>query len=1470
MKRVAQRVAAGLVLPLLVLVCGAIGIGAAVLFLPAGHTLLGRAATKWISRRVAGEVEIGGVRGDIWREITLDHVVIRDSAGTVVLSAQQLRAGYILPELLAGRLVFRNVAADSLVLHLAQLRSGRWNYEQVFRIGGGPGGGTPPLIELLNLAIRNGSLRVDVPTTPGPPKRPASRHAAAPAEPEVVAGPEGPMRVYTATDFNADFRMFRISTPTHSPVLAQIINLRTRLSDPEMQILQLTGQMLTASDTLRFVVDSARLPGTRLAGGGAVRWPHGHVLYDFALHANPLDLRDVRWIDPDFPDWTGHTDVTALSVSPTRNEFRLTNLSLGNDSVRATGTLTAITDEHRGLGMRGLDLGLRGVPIGVLEPYLDTLPVAGRLTGQLRASGFLDSLRLDGNLAYADQLVRGHPVSQLLIGGVVHFGGAPGADFQNFQLDDATIPLATVHQLVPSVILPGDLHLVGRLNGPWRDATFVGTAEHHAPNGAVSRLVGTVRLDSRGPVLGVTLNADFDQLSFDALRSGYPDLTPRGGLTGHVVTSGDLDHLAVDANVSGEIGTIRAVGVVTVDAPHFGADSLRLDVQRLDAGAILGHGNATSLNGRVVAQGALDAGVPPRGRLDIALDRSRFGGATVDQVVGVIRAADGIVAVDTGSVVWPAGRVNAHGTLGWNPPDSGTLNVTAVTRSLAPFDSLVRAMTRLAPDTLHPHALDGSARAVLAISGSRTDADVSGTVTASNLVLDDWHAASLTARVSADSFGVVGLAVDAQADTVGLGKHVADHVDMTVSGRLDSLRFGVRAVTLALDADAAGSWQSDSGGTDVRFDRMALTFPRQQWVLGEPLAVAFGPAGFALRSPIALRTLDGSGTIAVRGDLPGRTPGDLDIDVSGLDLADLATVWQRDSTGVSGWATVRLHVGGTTNAPTFQGNAALTGLVAGGVRVPLVNASIDYAARQLRSDVTLWETGQPVLRLNVALPYDLALTSRTERKVAGPLTITGTADSVDMRLLGAMIPAVQQPTGRLDLDIRGSGTWRDPHLQGTVSIHDGGVTLPSLGVRYDRIRARARFDGDSMVVDTLHLGSGEGSLDVTGSARFPELARPALALHAVANNFLAADMPQYLTMRATGSVDLTGEVLHPVLTGSAVTVNQGVLYFADLITKNVIDLGDPANAALVDTTVLRRRGLGNDFASRFLDSLQINNLVFRLGNDVWLRSDEANVQLEGQLTVSKQRKQYLLGGDLNAPRGTYSLKVGVLPSADFTIQSGTVRYERTPDLNADLDLKAQHVVHTAEGESIPIDAEITGTIRVPKVTLNSPGRNLSTRDMVSYLFLGRSSFQVAGSGPGGQQADQYVAQSAGTILLGAATSEFSRAALSGSTGLNMFEIRPGTTPGGLQSGTAPTQLAAGWQLGSRWFVSFDAGFCLVQGASVQSRNFGASIEYRIAREWRFQAAARPVQACITNRAADVFTTLNRYQLGGDLLWQRDY
>ncbi|MBP9897831.1 MAG: translocation/assembly module TamB domain-containing protein, partial [Gemmatimonadales bacterium] len=316
-------------------------------------------------------------------------------------------------------------------------------------------------------------------------------------------------------------------------------------------------------------------------------------------------------------------------------------------------------------------------------------------------------------------------------------------------------------------------------------------------------------------------------------------------------------------------------------------------------------------------------------------------------------------------------------------------------------------------------------------------------------------------------------------------------------------------------------------------------------------------------------------------------------------------------------------------------------------------------------------------------------------------------------------------------------------------------------------------------------------------------------------------------------------------------------------TKDIIDLEDPAYLDLVDTLALRRRRLGAAFQNRFLDSLRIEGLRFRLGTEVWLRSSEANVQLEGSVTIDKVRKQYRLAGTFTAPRGTYTLKIPYLPARDFTVESGTVSYFGSPDLNAELDLQARHIVHTSDGEDVPIVAHIEGSIQVPRLTLSSPGRNLPDRDLISFLMFGIPQGQLGGS----QRAQ--VTSTAQSLLAGAFTGELSR--LATDAGFDLFELRSGILEQRQQQGPSLTQLLAGFQLSRRFFATFNAGFCTGGGSNspVFSRNnLGASLEYRLSREFRLKASAEPVGTCQANTASTLLP--RRYQFGTDLLWEREY
>ncbi|MBW8773319.1 MAG: translocation/assembly module TamB domain-containing protein, partial [Gemmatimonadetes bacterium] len=383
--------------------------------------------------------------------------------------------------------------------------------------------------------------------------------------------------------------------------------------------------------------------------------------------------------------------------------------------------------------------------------------------------------------------------------------------------------------------------------------------------------------------------------------------------------------------------------------------------------------------------------------------------------------------------------------------------------------------------------------------------------------------------------------------------------------------------------------------------------------------------------------------------------------------------------------------------------------------------------RRLQSSIQLWRTGRQALAVDVELPLDLAFTAVDKRAIDGPLTLRATADSADLGLLEAFTRNLRQVRGALNADVTLTGKWGDTRLGGSLTVTDAAATLPGLGVRWDRMGARIHLAGDSVIIDTIDVRGGVGSLGAQGSARFESGKPPRIDLTVRTKEFRAMDVRNYLTLVATSNLQIHGPLFGATLTGSG-TADQGALYFADLITKQIVNLDDPTTADLIDTALVREARLGPTFQNRFVDSLRINDFKLTVGEDFWLRSADANIKLSGAARVAKQARNYRLDGTLTAERGQYSLKMGPI-TRDFEVDRGTVRFLGTPDLNAELDLTAHHQVKPTDGTpDLDIQARITGTLLVPKLDLVNTGNpQMAETDLVSYLMFGRSASSLQGA-----------------------------------------------------------------------------------------------------------------------------------------------
>ena len=1442
-----------------------LGVVTSMTLTPPGRDLLARTVSRMLDRIVTGQVKVGAISGSFLYDLTLEDLVVRDTSGALLVDLPRARVTYRLPNLIAGQVVLSGMQLERPTIQLIKHRNGRMNYEEVLGIGKGSKGGKSPLVEFHNVHMNAGTLRIALPWNPPKSARTEfsvdSALRAERAKPGRVIedSPEGLRRVILLSDLATRVSRLRVATPDRLPFTIDLDSLATRVSDPGVTLTNAVGRVRIRGDSAVFSLSRGALPDTRFSGGGAVTWPRDTILLDFQVIAPRVNLEDLRWVSPDFPSMAGRGVLTARSETGARTTYDIRDLHLNGLLGQVDGELVTITDRRRGLGVRDMNLRLDNLDLDAVRPYLDTLPFYGKVTGKLAGSGYLNALDLSLEWAFTDAAVPGSPISTIAGDGGVGASRDSGLVFTNFGVRQSDIDLRTVRRIAPAVILPGRLTAVGTLNGRLRNVTFSGTAQHQDMDLPPSQLEGTVHLDTRSDVLGLATDVTLAPLSFEGIRRAFASLRARGEVRGHFKSQGTLARLAVDASLTGQIGTIDAHGFTTLQPPTWGAEDLLLRFSQLDLAALTGRKLPSNLDGELWLSGRTDTVNAPEGDLRLALSRSRIREFTLDSIHTVVGVHDSVIQLDTAYAVWKGARVGGSGTLGWTAPHSGTMSLTLAADSLIAFDSLLLAATGQTRDNSpDSRPLGGTAHANVQLAGSLDTLEMTGDLAVQNL---EWQRISSPRITSA--FSWIGgqrpqLTASVGSDSITAQKWVFHNLGGQVRGWADSLEWSAGSgVGQDSRVDGAGRWWRRGQTQVAMFDSLAFTLPVHRYRLDQSFAVTLSDSAPAI-SPLTLRSEDGSGLIQMGGRIPGSSEGSLTLRLLGFDLHDIYGLLQRDTTAVAGEVGLEVRVGGTAEAPTLRGTTTLDGGRFGDFESPFLQGVVDYANRKLEANLFLWRTGENVLQIETRLPLDLAMTGVKQRRVDGPISIHARGDSVDLGLLEALTPAINRVRGALSVDVNVGGTWDAPQFAGGVEIRGGSMSVPGLGVRYEGLQGRARFQGDSLVFDTLNLRSG-GPLGIDGSIRLIDLSRPVLDLGFRAEAFRALDVRNFLTFTGTGHLGLRGPVFESTLTGN-LTANSGVLYFADLVSKRIIDLEDPTIADLVDTTLLRRQNLslGAKFQNRFLDSLTMQNLRVLLGSDVWLRSNEANIQLGGEVMLSKAGKTYTPSGTLDALRGSYTLKIGPV-TRDFTVERGSVRY--FGDLNAALDIRAVHVVRAVRGEEIPVIANISGTLYAPKVTLESTfNPPISETDLVSYLVTGYPANEAAQLGQGNALATGL------SYFSSALSSELERALIQDlGIPLDLIEIRPGVSSG--RSATL-TQLAAGWQLGSKTFITLNAGFCPENLGQFSYNNLGASLEFRFSREWSLQTSVEPtLQSCRRDFGTQIS---NPYQIGSDIRWEREF
>jgi autotransporter translocation and assembly factor TamB len=1360
-------------------------------------------------------------------------------------------------------------------VNLLQHKNGRLDIEELLHLGehhGPPSQRPAALVLLRNVRIEDGTVLLRLQSRPSP------SDSAAEIE---NAGADGRRRVRRFEHVNASVRAFQISSPNEKGIRIDVDSLSTLVSDPAVVVRHLAGRAIIAGDSLDANFPLVGLPGTRANLKGMFRWPHGPVLYDLTVRADSATLADLRFLVPGFPAGAVyHGNAQVRSHGPDLLEIHLDPLDVTYHGGRLTGHVTALSRARVGIAaLNGGDLTAQNFDLSFAQPFIDSLPFLGRLDGHTTVDGDIGALAMDVDWTFRDSLVPGWPVSRIRGNGTVGAGAPLGLRFSPFTVQSADIDLGTARRVIPGLPLKGTLNASGTLTGRIRNIHFAGSLRQHDGPSPATVAHGSLAFDSRTDTLGVNADLIADTLSFDGLHSSFPGLAVQGSAAGTLRVAGTPGALSTHVDLTGISGDghVKADGILGLSPGHFSSRDALVSWTDLDPQEWIPGAPPSRLAGHASGTIEADSGRAPAGAFEATIDPSMVAGAALDGGLVGARFADNHVYLDSLLLHQPGIRVTGLGNLGWHRPAVGSLIVDIEADSVDGLDSLLTWVTgrSRAPDgTLAP--LVGDARASVTLDGALDSLAVTVRGSFDRLRARGLVFAGALAHLRLSPGPVPHFTADVSVDSArGFGVRLAS-ARAAAAGSPDSLSWGLHSGLGDLATVAGGGrWRRFQGSTAVGVDSLGLEIPGGSWTLDAPVDVTVDDSAVQV-GKFSLSQGGGSGKVSGQAELRQEGPGQATIQAVGVPLAGLYAVLERDTTGVSGTATATLGIGGTRAQPTYTGSFALSGASFGDFSTPYVDGTIGYQGQRLDGTVHVWRSGQRVLNLTAHLPLDLALERVARRQLPDTLAIRAVADSVDLSVLEAVTPALKRVVGFLSADAGIRGTWDAPRLDGTIQFDSAGATIPSIGARYDDMAGRFRLAGDTIEVQSLTTHSDKGTATLTGFVRLDQLTKPVLGLHVSADRFKALDIRNYMSVAASGELDLTGPVFGATLRGRG-TVTSGVLYFADLVNKRVINLDspDPWIASLIDTSLsnlIRRERLGPAFQSVFLDSLRVEGLQMTMGSDVWLRSNEANIQLAGTVSLDKRLRNYLMSGTLQTPRGTYQLVVGPGLNREFTVTQGTVRYFGTPDLDAALNIRANHVVHAVnpsgntQTQDITVTANIGGTLLAPKLTLSSDTPDASQTEIISYLLFGQPTAPIGGEqGPNNNRT--LLTSAVASIVSG----QVERSVVSDlGIPIDYFEFHPGTA--GTLSGA---QLAAGWQIGRKTFLVLNAGYC--QGVPVDiNSTLGASLQFRISPEWRTEASFEPVTNCNQNYLGSLVPGAANQnpnalrQVGLDLFWERHY
>jgi hypothetical protein len=418
-----------------------------------------------------------------------------------------------------------------------------------------------------------------------------------------------------------------------------------------------------------------------------------------------------------------------------------------------------------------------------------------------------------------------------------------------------------------------------------------------------------------------------------------------------------------------------------------------------------------------------------------------------------------------------------------------------------------------------------------------------------------------------------------------------------------------------------------------------------------------------------------------------------------------------------GRANFRARLGGSSEELAIEWEAALSGGRLGVESLDSFAGEGSFHENVLDIRSARIESRGGTLDVRGRLPLAWSLASPKPRLAEGPVELDFVAERLPARAISAVVPLFELTRGRVQAKGRLAGDRDDLHLEGDWAVEEGVLAIPTFDDPLVQGVLAGKFDREGVEVTSGSFADDQGGR-VTGRGRVElhNLGLVDIAIQVEATDYHYSGIAGIRGVgdgRLSISVRDRGERKIPEFTGA--------FRVARLDLDERVLLPPDARSGALETPP----GVSIPQEERPVSqgepppAVILAKLDFAAGNNVWLRTEEMNVEMAGDVTLHVTEDYVGLSGLARSLRGTYSVL-----NTEFDIEKGELEFNDPADITTSY-IDAVATTHVGDED---ITALVTGPLVDPVIDLQSES-GLTAAEIYELLLLRRDATSEETEGP---------------------------------------------------------------------------------------------------------------------------------------------